>query len=106
LRSRLALRAADAENVSAPNQAISVGLAAAGLEEGWMSDVRLEQPSHARALERRPICRSAVARRAEGMAATAIASDNFNILVKELTKAGLAETMSGSTPAERADESK
>jgi hypothetical protein len=33
-------------------------------------------------------------------------SENINILVEELMKAGLAETVSGSTPAERADKSK
>ncbi|CAE8672147.1 unnamed protein product [Polarella glacialis] len=39
-----------------------------------------------------------VARRAENIAATAIANGNFTILVKALQKAGLVETMSGETP--------
>ncbi|CAE8613511.1 unnamed protein product [Polarella glacialis] len=39
-----------------------------------------------------------VARRAENIAATAIAKDNFTILVKALQKAGLVETVSGETP--------
>ncbi|CAE8721616.1 unnamed protein product [Polarella glacialis] len=39
-----------------------------------------------------------VARRAENIAATAIANGNFTILVKALEKAGLVETVSGKTP--------
>ncbi|CAE8741388.1 unnamed protein product [Polarella glacialis] len=39
-----------------------------------------------------------VARRAENIAATAIANGNFTILVKALQKAGLVETVSGTTP--------
>ncbi|CAE8613514.1 unnamed protein product [Polarella glacialis] len=39
-----------------------------------------------------------VARRAENIAATAIANGNFTILVKALQKAGLVETVSGETP--------
>ncbi|CAE8611712.1 unnamed protein product [Polarella glacialis] len=81
-------------DASAPSSVNFVGLAAVGATLAAAASTRRRGQKVAEKSGRAAV----VARRAESIAATAIANGNFTILVKALQKAGLVATVSGTTP--------
>ncbi|CAE8675750.1 unnamed protein product [Polarella glacialis] len=81
-------------DASAPSSVSFVGLAAVGATLAAAASTRRRGQKVAEKSGRAAV----VARRAESIAATAIANGNFTILVKALQKAGLVATVSGKTP--------
>ncbi|CAE8675743.1 unnamed protein product [Polarella glacialis] len=81
-------------DVSAPSSVNFVGLAAVGATLAAAASTRRRGQKVAEKSGRAAV----VARRAETIAATAIANGNFTILVKALQKAGLVATVSGKSP--------
>ena len=81
-------------DASAPSLVNFVGLAAVGATLAAAASTRRRGQKVAEKSGRAAV----VARRAESIAATAIANGNFTILVKALQKAGLVATVSGTSP--------
>ncbi|CAE8611711.1 unnamed protein product [Polarella glacialis] len=81
-------------DASAPSSVNFVGLAAVGATLAAAASTRRRGQKVAEKSGRAAV----VARRAESIAATAIANGNFTILVKALQKAGLVATVSGKSP--------
>ncbi|CAE8611714.1 unnamed protein product [Polarella glacialis] len=78
----------------APSSVSFVGLAAVGATLAAAASTR----RHGQKVAEKSGRAAVVARRAESIAATAIANGNFTILVKALQKAGLVATVSGKSP--------
>ncbi|CAE8611709.1 unnamed protein product [Polarella glacialis] len=81
-------------DASAPSSVSFVGLTAVGATLAAAASTRRRGQKVAEKSGRAAV----VARRAETIAATAIANGNFTILVKALQKAGLVATVSGKSP--------